>query len=145
MMRWTKYLVGFVVVALVGLVVWMPQVVPVIGEAFVGVWIDPFLELGLTLLLTFLAGYALPEGFWLWGVAAVSLRIPFEATSTGGAVEAGVLSESDVGGLILVIVITYALTILLLTASSALGAGLRSLRRRSRGAGTRRRSMTDGG
>lgn len=84
-------------------------------------------------LIALLAGYVLPRGFWLWGGAAVLLHPLAEAASTNRALEAGVVDSSELGGLLVVTVVTLIVYAVLCTIAAALGAGLRLLWWRLRG------------
>jgi hypothetical protein len=81
----------------------------------------------LSALIAFVAGYVLPEAFWLWGVAVVALRVPVEMVLLNHDVEAGYVSGSRVGSLLFILGLIYFGTVMFGTVASCAGAGLRSL------------------
>jgi hypothetical protein len=138
--QWKKYVLAFLVVAIVGLAVtiYAPAAV---GELFgVNAFSLKFLSSSLLppALVAAVAGYVLPKGFFLWGVAVIFLHPLVEAWQTHRANAGGAFGPSGIGdeqilGLALVLVMMLTGYAFACTVAVALGAGLRLLWWRLRG------------
>ncbi len=133
-MQRKKYIVAFLVVAILGLAVRIYTPV-VVGELF-GTNAFGLKFLGSRLLLPAIvaavAGYVLPKGFFLWGVGVVFLHPLVEVWQTHRANEGGAFGPSGIGdgqifGLALLLVMMLTVYAFACTAAAALGAGLRLL------------------
>ena len=134
-MRWGRYALTFLVAAATGAVVWViftpaPLFSGVVyrGTAPAYPLLEPF---GLPLLVSVaaVAGFLLPRGFWLWGVAVVSSR---------PLVEALLMGEHSPGAMfgfswIFFEVMLLLPVVIMCTVAAALGAGSRLLWSRLRG------------
>jgi hypothetical protein len=145
-------MLAFLAVALAGLAVLVVSTPSVAGrlfgqEAFVASYSFPLFRIfGMPLLaiVTAVAGYLSPRGFWLWGIAAVSLRPVLEAWKASRANSLGAfgslgIGESELLGLALVIAMIIFTSAVVCTVAAALGAGLRLLWGRLRGESVRDR------
>ena len=131
-----RWIFGFSLTAVLGLVIWLFTFPARISERLDVVWtllygqngpvLSPFFTAGIPIMLVVstIVGYLLPKGFWLWGIAVVSLQpVPLTVVT---------YSES-VGGLtklILYLIASVILSLLLAvpcTLGSFLGAALSSL------------------
>ena len=139
-MRWRKYALAFLATALAGLVAWVLTTPAVAGRllgdaAYVAAYSFPlfrYFGMPLLALVAVLVGYLLPKGFFLWGIALVSLRPIVEAWQTSWADSQGAfgpsgLDGSQLAGLLFVQVTILVVTVIVCTAAAALGAGLRLL------------------
>jgi hypothetical protein len=133
--RWGLYVLAFLVVAVAGAVVWAIFTPALLFSGVVYHEIAPaypLLEpLGLPLLASVaaVAGFLLPRGFWLWGVAVVSSR---------PLVEFLIMGEQSPWAMFGFSVVAFEAMLLLpvavvCTLVAALGAGSRLLWRRLRG------------
>ena len=97
-----------------------------------------FLRLPLSALVAAVAGYLLPKGFWLWGIATVSLDPLLFATIPHGSGER-LLKAWSLSELILVSAAILVGLVTIHTIAAALGAGSRLLWWRLRGESVRDR------
>lgn len=139
--RRKAYVLAFLVAAVLGLaarVYGRDVVVVLFGEGLFNLtFVVP--RLLLPALVALLVGYVLPKGFFLWGVAVLLLHPIAEASAVDLALDAGVISSSDLSGLLVVTAITLVVFMALCTVAAALGAGLRLLWWRVRGESVRGR------
>ena len=128
-MWWKRYVLAFLVTALVGLVVraYSAAVVPELfgwGSYALTSFVPSLI---LPTLVAAAAASLLPKGFPLWGVAAIFLHPPVGVFSTNNALEAGVIESSELGSLAVAEVVVFAMLALACKVASASGAGLRLL------------------
>ncbi len=136
---WRKYVLTFLVLAVVGLIVRMYGRGVVAGLLGEGLFYPTFFipRLFLPALAGAVAGFVLPKGFLLWGIAVVILQPIAEGLSISRALEAGVIESSQLGGLVFFEVIMLVMLMLACTVAAVLGAGLRLLWWRLRGESVR--------
>ncbi len=133
-MRWKRYAVAFLVMAVAGLAVrvYAPAIIgEMFGEGEFGLRFFSS-RLLLPALVAVVAGYLLPKGFFLWGLAVISLHPLVEAWKTRLADAGGAFGPSGIGneqllGLAFVLVMMLLVYALACTLAAALGAGLRLL------------------
>ncbi len=80
-----------------------------------------------TVLVAAVAGYVSPRGFWLWGFAAVFLWSVEQVFTMRYAASYGVIGPSDYPGLAVVVAVMFVTFVVVCTAGSGAGAGLRLL------------------
>lgn len=135
-----QYAIAFAVLALAGAVAWVLST-PAVAVHFFGdagyeaAYSSPvygFLGLPLLALPPLLAGFVLPKGFFLWGIAAVLAYLPGAAwTYLNAGPEVTFMTPGPTAGQVLSLIFVQAMMFfglaLVCTAAAGLGAGVRVL------------------
>lgn len=134
-----KWAITFATITIAGLVLWLlasPAIaVQVLGDGFYANAFPFFsdYEIPLLAIIAAMAGYFMPRGFWLWGLAAVSLRLVANLVFTFHLGLSGLLEPSfgieEAAGYVLLEIIIQTVVATICTAASLAGASLRWLTR----------------